>query len=90
MFVKCHYCLHPLVEYKEHIVDQGVEKDNNFDIFKLIVSTSEPTMELINRELLISSIIKCMSKTSNVHFDGGENMKIYFPQLIFVLNFFKG
>jgi hypothetical protein len=75
-----------LDEYEEHIVHQGVEKDNNFDIFKLIISTSEPTMKLINRELLISSTIKCMSKTSNIHFNGGENMRICFPHLVFVLN----
>jgi hypothetical protein len=77
-----------LAEYEEHIVDQRVEKDNNFDIFKLIISISEPTMKLINRELLISSTIKCMSKTSNVHFNGGENMRICFPELVFVLNKF--
>ncbi len=88
MFLKGHYHLHPLAEYEEHIVDQRVEKDNNFDIFKLIISISEPTMKLINRELLISSTIKCMSKTSNVHFNGGENMRICFPELVFVLNKF--
>jgi hypothetical protein len=88
MFLNCHYCLHPSVEYEKHIVDQGVGKDNNFDIFKLIINTNEPTMELINREFLISSTIKCMSKTSNVHFNGGENMKTCFPQLAFVLSKF--
>jgi len=35
------------------IVDQGVEKDNSLDIFEMTTNTSEPTMELINREFFI-------------------------------------
>jgi len=53
MFFKCHYYLHPLVKFERGVVDQRVEKDNNLDIFEMTTSTIEPTMELVNRELLI-------------------------------------
>jgi hypothetical protein len=55
MFLKCYYHLHPLVEYKRGIVDQKVEEDMNLDIFEMIIITSDPTTELVNRELLIFS-----------------------------------
>jgi hypothetical protein len=53
MIFKCHYNLHPLVESKRGIVDQGVEEDNNLDIFEMIISTSDLVMEPINKKLLI-------------------------------------
>jgi hypothetical protein len=53
MFIKCHSHLHPLAEFERGIVDQGVEKDRSLDIFEMTNNTSEPTMKLIIRELLI-------------------------------------
>jgi hypothetical protein len=53
MFFKCHYHLRSLVGYERHVVDERVEKDMSLDIFKMTSSTSEPTRELVNRELLI-------------------------------------
>jgi hypothetical protein len=35
----------------------------------MTTNTNEPTIEFINRDLLISSIIKWMSKTLKVHFN---------------------
>jgi hypothetical protein len=53
MLLKCYYHLHPLVEYERGVVDQRVEKDMSLDIFEMTTNTNEPTMELVNRELLI-------------------------------------
>jgi hypothetical protein len=53
MFLKCYYHLHPLVEYERGVVHQKVEEDKNLDIFEMTTNTSEPTIELVNRELLI-------------------------------------
>jgi hypothetical protein len=53
MLLKCSYQLHPLVETKRDVVEQKVEKDRSLDIFGMIVNISEPTTELIKRELLI-------------------------------------
>ncbi len=50
---KCYYHLHPLVESERGVVDQRVEEDMIFDIFEMTTNTSHPTMELVNRELLI-------------------------------------
>jgi hypothetical protein len=38
------------------IVDQGVEEDNNLDIFKMTTNTNELVTKLFNRKLLI---LKC-------------------------------
>jgi hypothetical protein len=53
MLLKCYYHLHPLVESKRGVVDERVEEDKSLDTFEMTTSTSEPTMELVNRELLI-------------------------------------
>jgi energy-converting hydrogenase A subunit M len=53
MLLKCYYHLHPLVESKRGVVDQKVEEDMSLDIFEMITNTSEPSMKLINKELLI-------------------------------------
>jgi len=45
-----------LVKSKWGVVDQRVEEDKSLDIFEMITSISEPTMELVNREFLI---LKC-------------------------------
>jgi hypothetical protein len=49
MLLKCHYHLHPLVEFERGVVDQKVEKDNSLDIFEMTTSTNEPTTKLTNR-----------------------------------------
>jgi hypothetical protein len=45
--------LHPLVEFERGVVDQRIEEDRSSDIFEMTTNTSEPTIELVNRELLI-------------------------------------
>jgi hypothetical protein len=52
MLLKCYYHLHPLVEYERGVVDQRIEEDRSLDIFEMTTNTSEPTTELVNRELL--------------------------------------
>jgi hypothetical protein len=53
MLLKFYYHLHPLVEYERGVVDQRVEKDMSLDIFEITTITNEPTIELVNKELLI-------------------------------------
>jgi hypothetical protein len=57
------------------VIDHKIEEDNNLDIFVMTTNIIEPTLELINRKLLIS---EWMSKTSNVHFNGGKNLRVSF------------
>jgi len=64
MLLKCYYHLHPLVESKRGVVDQKVEKDMSLDIFEMITNTSEPSMKLINRELLIFK--HCQGDVKNI------------------------
>ncbi len=51
--------LHVIINYifltksKKSIVDRKVKEDSNLDIFEMTTNTSEPTMKLINKELLI-------------------------------------
>jgi hypothetical protein len=53
MLLKCYYRCHPLVEFERSVVGQKVEEDMSLDIFEMTTSTSEPTIKLVNRELLI-------------------------------------
>ncbi len=84
MFFKCHYNLHPLAESKRGIVDQGVEKDNNMDIFQMITSTNELVMELTNKKLLIFKHYQVDVKDFKCPFQWWEKMRICFTQLVFV------
>jgi len=78
MFFKCYYHLHPFTKFERDVVDQKLEEDNSLDIFEMTTNTSEPSMELINKKILILNVIKWMLKTSNVHYNVEENMKTYF------------
>jgi hypothetical protein len=53
MLLKCHYYLHPLVEVENVFVNISVDEDCSLDIFEQTTNTSEPTKELVNKELLI-------------------------------------
>jgi hypothetical protein len=53
MLVKCYYHLHPLVDNKNTFAKEGFIENCNLNIFDMNANTSEPTKELINRELLI-------------------------------------
>jgi hypothetical protein len=53
MLLKCHHHLHPLAEFESVFVNINVDEDWSLDIFEQTNNTSEPTKELVNKELLI-------------------------------------
>jgi len=63
------------------VVNNRIERNNNLDIFVMTTNTIEPTLELINIKFIISEWI---SKTSNVHFNGGKILKVYFIKYVYV------
>jgi len=86
MFHRCRNHLHPLAKFKSGVVDQNVEEDNNFDIFEMTFNICEPTMKLMNRELLIFKCCQVDVKKINVHFNGANNMKVCFVLLVSMLD----
>ncbi len=52
MFLKWYHHLHPMIEFVG-CVDQTCDEDLNLDIFQWTTSTSEPSKELVTKELLI-------------------------------------
>jgi hypothetical protein len=53
MLLKCHHHLHPLAEVENVFVNISVDEDCSLDIFEQTTNTSEPTKELVNKELVI-------------------------------------
>jgi hypothetical protein len=54
MLVKCYEHLHPLVRLDRSCPNQDILKEDcSLDIFEQIASTSEPTKEVMKRELLV-------------------------------------
>ncbi len=53
MLVKCYYHLHSLVDNRNTFAEEGFIENCSLNIFDMNASKSEPTKELINRELLI-------------------------------------
>jgi hypothetical protein len=51
------------------LVGIRVEKDKSLDIFEMTTNTSEPTIEFINRKLLIFKYYQVDVKKLNVHFN---------------------
>ncbi len=45
--------MHPFAKFESGVANQNVEEDNNLDIFEMTFNICEPTMKLMNRELLI-------------------------------------
>jgi hypothetical protein len=52
IFLKCYHYLHPMIE-SIGCVNQTFDRDFNLDIFRQTASTSEPSKELVTRELVI-------------------------------------
>jgi len=86
MFLKCYYHLHLLVETKRGFVEQRVEEEKSLDIFEMIASISEPTIQLVNKKLLIFKHYQVNVKDIKCPLQWWENMKTCFLQLVFVLN----
>jgi hypothetical protein len=78
MLIKCHYHLHPLVEFERDIVDQRIEEDNSLDIFEMIANISEPTTELINIKFLIFKHYQMDVKKIKCPLQWNEKMRICF------------
>jgi len=54
MLVKCYHHLHPLTSNGSVSMKERVIENCSLNAFEMTISTSEPTKELLNRELLIS------------------------------------
>ncbi len=54
MLVKCYHHLHPLASNGSASTKERVNEDCSLNAFEITISTSEPTKELDNRELLKS------------------------------------
>jgi hypothetical protein len=89
MLVKFYYHLHLLVEYERGVVDQKVEEDKSLNIFEMTTNTSEPTMELVNRELLIFRLYQVNVKDMKCPLQWWEKHESMFPIVGFVLNKFE-
>jgi hypothetical protein len=83
MFLKCYYHLHPLVEYEGVVVDERVEEDMSLDIFEMTTNTSDPTMKLVNIELLIFRCYQMDVKDIKCPLQWWEKHESMFPTIDF-------
>jgi hypothetical protein len=83
MFLKCYHHLHHMKNYDVECIKHKSYEDNIFDIFEMIVSTSEPMTKLVNREFLI---FRRFQMDSNAIYNGGTNMGLCSPLLVFLLD----
>jgi hypothetical protein len=72
-----------MVESKLVCAYQIGDVESNLNIFEHTPNTSEPLIEIIIKEMLISDITKWIPKKSSAIFNGGQNMKPCFLMLIF-------
>jgi hypothetical protein len=79
MLMKCYYYLHPSIKFDNDFVNKKMYDDSPFDIFQMIAKSTRPTKKLVKRELLVFRHYEVDVKEISVPFDGGRNMKPYFP-----------
>jgi hypothetical protein len=54
MVLKCYHYLHPMVKFEIGCVNQTIDVNSDLDIFEQTPSTSEPIIQLVKKEMLIS------------------------------------
>jgi len=84
MFLKCYHHLHPTTE-SVGCINQTSDEDFNLDFFNRLHPQMSHQRDLPPRNYRSSDVTKWIPKTSSVLFNGGENMKPCFVQLVFWL-----
>jgi hypothetical protein len=65
MLLKSYHILHPMVEYGL-VPNMQIDEENNLDIFYMSAGMSEPTKEVVNKELLMFKRFQMDVKDINV------------------------
>ncbi len=82
MLVKCHEHLHPsMISFVDK---DDFDHDCNLDIFQQTTSTSEPTKEIVKRELLIFRHYQVDVKHIKCHLQGWEKHETMFSTIGFL------
>jgi len=50
MFLKCYHILHPIAKF-EPMANMQIDEESILNIFEMSTKTTEPTKELVNKEL---------------------------------------
>ncbi len=50
MLLKCYHIIHLMIELG-HVANMQIDEENSFDIFEMFARSSEPTKEVVNKEL---------------------------------------
>jgi hypothetical protein len=85
MILKCYHCLHPMTKYVG-CVDQMIDEDYSLHIFQQIAATSEPTKELVTRDLLIFRHYQMDPKDIKCLFQWQGKYEAMFPTIGFLAN----
>jgi hypothetical protein len=83
MLLKCDHYLQVMVESKLVCAYQIGDVESNLNIFEQTTNASEPLIEIVIKEMLISDITKWIPKKSSALLNGGQNIKPCFLMLIF-------
>jgi hypothetical protein len=84
MLLKCHHHLHLLVEIESSFANISVDEDCSLDMFEQIVNTTEPTKELVNRELLIFKEYQVHVKEIKCPLQWWQKQESMFPTMGFL------
>jgi len=83
MILKCYHHLHPMTKFVG-CVDQIIDEDYNLDIFQQIAPTSEPTKEIVTKELLIFTHFQMDPKNIKCLFQWWGKYETMFPTIGFL------
>jgi hypothetical protein len=86
ILLKCYHHLHLVKNYDVESTKHRSYEDSSLDIFEMTTSTNESMAELVNKKLLILGDFKCIFQRSNALCNGGKNMSLCSPLLIFLLH----
>jgi hypothetical protein len=83
MLLKCYHCLHPIARYEVGHACETTYANSDLDSFEQICSPSEPSIELITREMLICRCYQVDAKDIKCSFQWWANHKTMFAIVVF-------
>ncbi len=77
--------MHPLAKVESVFVNISVDDDCSLDIFEQTTNTSEPTKELVNKELFIFKQYQVDVKEIKCHLQWWQKHESIFPTMGFLI-----
>ncbi len=82
MLLRCYHILHRMAKFG-HVANMQIDEESSLDIFEMSIKTSEPTKEVVNKELLMFKRFQVDVKDIKCPLERWAKHKFLFPTVAF-------